>query len=202
MKQLEVDEVEMACIKALVFFDPRELNLFSLLFFNKLTISPLNVDAKGLGDTQRVGNIRRQILINLEDYVFDEHMYKARGRVGEILLILPLLQSIAVQLVEQIQFAKLLGVAHIDDLLQEMLLDDSNEPILPDETLSRMICDIGSWSMDLNDSGHEGSDPIYLGAVSNGIMSSNPGDINLIQMGNGTGNSLIGDIITSFKTEP
>lgn len=33
MKQLEVDEVEMACIKALVFFDPRELNLFSLLFF-------------------------------------------------------------------------------------------------------------------------------------------------------------------------
>lgn len=134
--------------------------------------------------------------------MFDEHMYKARGRVGEILLILPLLQSIAVQLVEQIQFAKLLGVAHIDDLLQEMLLDDSNEPILPDETLSRMICDIGSWSMDLNDSGHEGSDPIYLGAVSNGIMSSNPGDINLIQMGNGTGNSLIGDIITSFKTEP
>lgn len=45
-----------------------------------------------------------------------------RGRFGEILLMLPTLQSITWQMIEQIQFAKLFGVAHIDSLLQEMLL--------------------------------------------------------------------------------
>lgn len=44
------------------------------------------------------------------------------GRFGEILLLLPTLQSITWQMIEQIQFAKLFGVAHIDSLLQEMLL--------------------------------------------------------------------------------
>lgn len=79
-------------------------------------------DAKGLGEPHRITRIRRQILINLEDYISDEHMYKSRGRFGEILLILPVLQSITWQMIEQIQFAKLFGVAHIDNLLQEMLL--------------------------------------------------------------------------------
>lgn len=36
--------------------------------------------------------------------------------------MLPVLQSITWQMIEQIQFAKLFGVAHIDSLLQEMLL--------------------------------------------------------------------------------
>lgn len=45
-----------------------------------------------------------------------------RGRFGEILLLLPVLQSITWQMIEQIQFAKLFGMAHIDTLLQEMLL--------------------------------------------------------------------------------
>lgn len=85
-------------------------------------------------------------------------MYKSRGRSGEILLLLPVLQSIALQLVEQIHFAKLFGVAQIDNLLQEMLLgDDSgqmnaheNIVTMPDETLSSMINDISSWTMDGN----------------------------------------------------
>lgn len=45
-----------------------------------------------------------------------------RGRFGEILLMLPVLQSITWQMIEQIQMAKLFGMAHIDSLLQEMLL--------------------------------------------------------------------------------
>lgn len=45
-----------------------------------------------------------------------------RGRFGEILLMLPVLQSITWQMIEQIQFAKFFGMAHIDSLLQEMLL--------------------------------------------------------------------------------
>lgn len=59
--------------------------------------------------------------MNLEDYISDRQ-YDPRGRFGEILLTLPALQSITWQMIEQIQFAKLFGVARIDSLLQEMLL--------------------------------------------------------------------------------
>lgn len=79
------------------------------------------IDARGLNEPQRIKLLRHQILNNLEDYVSDRQ-YECRGRFGEILLILPVLQSITWQMIEQIQFAKIFGVAHIDSLLQEMLL--------------------------------------------------------------------------------
>lgn len=65
--------------------------------------------------------LRYQIQINLEDYISDRQ-YDTRGRFGDLLLTLPALQSITWQMIEQIQFAKLFGVAKIDSLLQEMLL--------------------------------------------------------------------------------
>ena len=68
--------------------------------------------------------VRHQIQVCLEDYVNDRQ-YDSRGRFGEILLILPALQSITWQLIEQIQFAKALGAAKIDNLIQEMLLSVS-----------------------------------------------------------------------------
>ncbi|XP_032583544.1 transcription factor HNF-4 homolog isoform X2 [Drosophila sechellia] len=100
MKDVGIDDTEFACIKALVFFDP---------------------NAKGLNEPHRIKSLRHQILNNLEDYISDRQ-YESRGRFGEILLILPVLQSITWQMIEQIQFAKIFGVAHIDSLLQEMLL--------------------------------------------------------------------------------
>lgn len=78
-------------------------------------------DAKGLRDVARVESLRDQIQTNLEDYISDRQ-YDCRGRLGKLLLTLPALQSISWQMVEQIQFAKLFGVAQIDNLLQEMLL--------------------------------------------------------------------------------
>lgn len=69
--------------------------------------------------------MRYQVQINLEDYINDRQ-YDSRGRFGEILLILPNLQSITWQMIEQIQFAKLFGMAKIDNLLQEMLLGGEN----------------------------------------------------------------------------
>ena len=58
--------------------------------------------------------------MNLEDYI-NERQYDTRGRFGQILLTLPSLQSITLQMIEQISFAKTYGVS-IDNLLQEMLL--------------------------------------------------------------------------------
>ncbi|KDR16688.1 Transcription factor HNF-4-like protein, partial [Zootermopsis nevadensis] len=100
MTEVQIDDTEFACLKAIVFFDP---------------------NAKGLSDSNRIKGLRYQIQINLEDYISDRQ-YDSRGRFGEILLTLPALQSITWQMIEQIQFAKLFGVARIDSLLQEMLL--------------------------------------------------------------------------------
>lgn len=77
----------------------------------------LIADAKGLSEPTRIKHLRYQIQINLEDYISDRQ-YDSRGRFGEILLTLPALQSISWQMIEQIQFVRLFGVAHIDNLLQ------------------------------------------------------------------------------------
>ncbi|KAK9497642.1 hypothetical protein O3M35_004332 [Rhynocoris fuscipes] len=100
LNEVQIDDTEFACLKAIVFFDP---------------------NAKGLSNRLKIKYLRHQIQINLEDYISDRQ-YDSRGRFGELLLTLPALQSISWQMIEQIQFAKLFGVAKIDNLLQEMLL--------------------------------------------------------------------------------
>lgn len=80
-----------------------------------------HVDAKGLSDPSKIKRMRYQVQVSLEDYINDRQ-YDSRGRFGELLLLLPTLQSITWQMIEQIQFVKLFGMAKIDNLLQEMLL--------------------------------------------------------------------------------
>ncbi|XP_028592501.2 hepatocyte nuclear factor 4-gamma isoform X2 [Podarcis muralis] len=99
-QEIQIDDNEYACLKAIVFFDP---------------------DAKGLSNPMKIRNTRFQVQINLEDYINDRQ-YDSRGRFGELLLLLPTLQSITWQMIEQIQFVKLFGMVKIDSLLQEMLL--------------------------------------------------------------------------------
>ncbi|XP_076358440.1 hepatocyte nuclear factor 4-gamma-like isoform X3 [Tachypleus tridentatus] len=100
LREVNVDDTEFACLKAIVFFDPY---------------------AKGLSDCMRIKMLRCQVQTSLEDYINDRQ-YNSRGRFGEILLTIPPLQSITWQMIEQIQIAKILGMAKIDNLLQEMLL--------------------------------------------------------------------------------
>ncbi|XP_064155538.1 hepatocyte nuclear factor 4-alpha isoform X2 [Anguilla rostrata] len=102
-QDLQIDDNEYACLKAIVFFDP---------------------DAKGLSDAGKIKRMRYQVQVSLEDYINDRQ-YDSRGRFGELLLLLPTLQSITWQMIEQIQFVKLFGMAKIDNLLQEMLLGGS-----------------------------------------------------------------------------
>ncbi|XP_062996998.1 hepatocyte nuclear factor 4-beta-like isoform X3 [Elgaria multicarinata webbii] len=100
LREIQIDENEYACLKAIVFFDP---------------------DCKGLSEPGKVKNMRFQVQVNLEDYINDRQ-YDSRGRFSDILLLLPPLQSITWQMIEQVQFIKLFGMARIDSLLQEMLL--------------------------------------------------------------------------------
>ncbi|XP_018423115.1 PREDICTED: hepatocyte nuclear factor 4-gamma [Nanorana parkeri] len=102
-QEIQIDDNEFACLKAIVFFDP---------------------DAKGLSNPMKIKNMRYQVQISLEDYINDRQ-YDSRGRFGELLLLLPTLQSITWQMIEQIQFVKLFGMVKIDNLLQEMLLGGS-----------------------------------------------------------------------------
>ncbi|KAM3839739.1 hepatocyte nuclear factor 4-gamma [Vipera latastei] len=99
-QEIQIDDNEYACLKAIVFFDP---------------------DAKGLSNPMKIRNMRFQVQMSLEDYIND-HQYDSRGRFGELLLLLPTVQSITWQMIEQIQFVKLFGMVKIDSLLQEMLL--------------------------------------------------------------------------------
>ncbi|XP_061457584.1 hepatocyte nuclear factor 4-gamma isoform X2 [Rhineura floridana] len=103
-QEIQIDDNEYACLKAIVFFDP---------------------DAKGLSNPMKIRNMRFQVQISLEDYINDRQ-YDSRGRFGELLLLLPTLQSITWQMIEQIQFVKLFGMVKIDSLLQEMLLGGSS----------------------------------------------------------------------------
>ncbi|XP_076085001.1 uncharacterized protein LOC143055845 isoform X2 [Mytilus galloprovincialis] len=101
-RDIQIDDTEFACMKAIVFFDPK---------------------AKGLTDPQKIKSFLYQVQVNLGDYINDRQ-YDYRGRFGEILLLLPALQSITWQMIEQIQFDKLFGMTRIDSLLQEMLLGE------------------------------------------------------------------------------
>uniref|UniRef100_A0A0B7B2K7 Hepatocyte nuclear factor 4-gamma n=1 Tax=Arion vulgaris TaxID=1028688 RepID=A0A0B7B2K7_9EUPU len=118
MRDIQVDDSEYSCLKALVFFDPV---------------------AQGLGNVAMVKQFRYQVQVNLEDYINDRQ-FDSRGRFGEILLLLPSLQSICLKMIEHVQFVKLLGMAKIDNLLQEMLLSGSNvtdlDPFLSSQVLS------------------------------------------------------------------
>ncbi|XP_064875362.1 hepatocyte nuclear factor 4-gamma-like isoform X3 [Oncorhynchus nerka] len=79
------------------------------------------LDAKSLRDPSKIKAMRLQVQMSLEDYINDRQ-YDSRGRFGELLLLLPTLQSITWQMIEQLQFVKLCGLAKIDNLLHEMLL--------------------------------------------------------------------------------
>ena len=55
-----------------------------------------------------------KIICNLEDYILEHCQYTARGRLGEILCLIPTLQAISCELVDTIQFSKILGYAEVD----------------------------------------------------------------------------------------
>ena len=81
----------------------------------------MTTDARGVSDVSRVKMIRFQTQNLFDDYISDRQ-YDMRGRFGELLLLLPTLQSIGWQIVDQLVAAKQCGLISVDNLLQEMLL--------------------------------------------------------------------------------
>ncbi|XP_043222644.1 hepatocyte nuclear factor 4-gamma-like isoform X2 [Amphibalanus amphitrite] len=106
LQEMRVDQTEYSALKAIVFFDPAACRGCA-------------------GDTGRIERYRHQIQLNLEDYIADQESAR-RGRFGALLLILPSLQSIAREMVEQLHLLKFFGTAKMDNLLVEMLLGGSS----------------------------------------------------------------------------
>ncbi|CAO1376296.1 unnamed protein product [Diamesa tonsa] len=158
MKEISLDDEELACIKALVFFDP---------------------NAKGLNEPSKIKAIRHQILKNLEDYISDK-LYDSRGRFGEILLLLPVLQSITWQMIQQIEVAKMIGVAHIDNLLQEMLLGgetvDNATPFSPSSSGTGSNAQGDDVAMG-NSASSDQQDPTQLSPTLNGVELMSPSEV-------------------------
>uniref|UniRef100_T1JI75 Ultraspiracle n=1 Tax=Strigamia maritima TaxID=126957 RepID=T1JI75_STRMM len=100
LKEIQMDDTEFACLKAIVVLDPT---------------------SKELDSIATVKELRYQVQLILEDYINDSQ-YDSRGRFGQILLMLPILQSISWQMIEVIQYANTFGMMQIDDFLKEVLL--------------------------------------------------------------------------------
>ncbi|XP_052418105.1 hepatocyte nuclear factor 4-beta isoform X4 [Carassius gibelio] len=98
LKELNITDTEFVCLKTIVFFAP---------------------DCPGLQCSQTVRRLRFQAQVLL-----DEATSEQRGRFGELLLLLTTLQSVAWQMLEQLQLMRLLGKANVDSLLMEMLLGE------------------------------------------------------------------------------
>ena len=97
------------------------INTLQVPVYNLLLLCPCVLDAKGLSDSAKIKSLRFEVQTMLEDHIAKDQ-YDSRGKFGELLLMLPTMQSIAKEMIDQVQFARLFGVVKVDNLLQEMLL--------------------------------------------------------------------------------
>uniref|UniRef100_A0AAY4E7F2 Hepatocyte nuclear factor 4-beta-like n=1 Tax=Denticeps clupeoides TaxID=299321 RepID=A0AAY4E7F2_9TELE len=133
LRELDITDSEFACLKAIIFFAP---------------------DCPGLESPQPVRRVRFQAQVLL-----DEATCEQRGRFGELLLMLPPLQSVAWQMVEQLQLARLLGEASVDSLLQEMLLGEGASAAATASTAAATRASEPAWLCNIT----SGSNPEVLG---------------------------------------
>jgi len=100
MKKLKIDYCEYVALKAILFFNPVSRDLVE----------------RGL-----VEEARRESLVALE-----KRCSKEPCRLGFLLLLLPPLEGVSQQLVEDVQLARLFGLANVDVLMQELILHDGS----------------------------------------------------------------------------
>ncbi|KHN77779.1 Nuclear hormone receptor family member nhr-35 [Toxocara canis] len=108
MRFLRMDDVEFVAMKACILFNPV---------------------AKGLtnGSVMHVLSTRRQIFAALEHYV-NTKIPSDANRLGDLtFFILSPLQTLANMISEDILVSKLSGVAHLDQLMEELILSDTDE---------------------------------------------------------------------------
>ncbi|KJH52762.1 zinc finger, C4 type [Dictyocaulus viviparus] len=108
MRQLQMREEEFVCLKALAFLHP---------------------EAKGLTPTSQslVREARNRVLKALYAFIVENNRDEAPTRYGNILLLAPALKALTQLLIENMTLTKFFGLAEVDSLLSEFILDDIND---------------------------------------------------------------------------
>ncbi|CAL2030836.1 hypothetical protein CAEBREN_14643 [Caenorhabditis brenneri] len=108
MRRLNMDLYEYVALKAILFFNPVVRDCTDQDAVETARYAVLRSFQKRCVD---------KALENMEDDTFD-------CRSGKLLLLLPSLQAIAQQLVEDVQLARLFGLVNVDSLMEELILND------------------------------------------------------------------------------
>ncbi|CAJ0595800.1 unnamed protein product [Cylicocyclus nassatus] len=108
MRQLQMREEEFVCLKALAFLHP---------------------EAKGLSPQSQtlVREARNRVLKALYAFILENNRDEAPTRYGNILLLAPALKALTQLLIENMTLTKFFGLAEVDSLLSEFILDDIND---------------------------------------------------------------------------
>ncbi|CAD6184743.1 unnamed protein product [Caenorhabditis auriculariae] len=103
MRRLHMNEIEYVALKAIAFFDPL---------------------AKGADESaDQIEETRQKVLDSFEKHVRTvSPLREMPRRFPNLLLLLPPMLAIARDLIEDVQLAKLFGLASIDRLMQELML--------------------------------------------------------------------------------
>ncbi|CAI4228518.1 unnamed protein product [Auanema sp. JU1783] len=115
MRRLSVDIYEYVALKAILFFNPV---------------------ARGVSQPEAVEKARIACMDALQKRC-QKSTHPSECRNGRLLLLLPSLQAVSQQMVEDVQLARLFGLANVDSLMQELILhDESSNNIVPLQSLS------------------------------------------------------------------
>ncbi|PAV67725.1 hypothetical protein WR25_04236 [Diploscapter pachys] len=108
MRQLQMREQEFVCLKALAFLHP---------------------EAKGLTAQSQsmIREARNRVLKALYAFILDQMPEEAPTRYGNILLLAPALKALTQLLIENMTLTKFFGLAEVDSLLSEFILDDFSD---------------------------------------------------------------------------
>lgn len=126
MRFMQMDDYEFIAMKACVLFNPV---------------------ARGLnGDSvMKVLQTRRKIFAALENYI-DSKTPRDANRIGDLtFFILSPLQSLAKSLSEDVLMTKMSGAARIDQLMEELILEDTDPKAKPPEAIKRQISETERW---------------------------------------------------------
>ncbi|CAI2305311.1 unnamed protein product [Caenorhabditis sp. 36 PRJEB53466] len=109
MRQLHMNEIEYIALKAIAFFDPLAKG----------------VSHESYGDVEEM---RQRVLESFERHVRFVSPYRDMPlRFANLLLLLPPMLAISRDLVEDVQLAKLFGLASIDNLMLELMLPNEGK---------------------------------------------------------------------------
>ncbi|CAI5438946.1 unnamed protein product [Caenorhabditis angaria] len=125
MRRLNMDLIEYVALKAILFFNPVVRELQDVANIENSRFACLRSLQKRCAE---------KAVLALEDDGFD-------CRSGKLLLLLPSLQAIAQQLVEDVQLARLFGLVNVDALMSELILNDqkASDPQILQTSLSSPV---------------------------------------------------------------